>query len=106
MGEEVTEMRVEFAGIQDWRRLRDEIAPALHRDFPGVLIVVSECVVESSIPEPAWKGASLKVVGLERRTTDMLIHAMVDAFGYDMSYSGVTVTFAEAKQLAALRGMR
>lgn len=59
------EVTVHVVGIQDWSRVRDEIAPAFRRDFPGVIVRADERVITSTTPPPTnpWRGAELIVIG-------------------------------------------
>lgn len=62
---EDTEYRLYVAGIRAWSQVRDEIIPAIRRDFPGVLVNGDERVVTLSYPDPdAWRGAELELLGL------------------------------------------
>lgn len=62
---EGTEYRLYHHGIKAWSQVRDEIIPAIRRDFPGVLVIGDERVVSLSYPDPdAWRGASLELLGL------------------------------------------
>lgn len=60
-----TEYRLYVTGIKAWSQVRDEIIPAIRRDFPGVLVRGDERVITLSYPDPdAWRGAELELLGL------------------------------------------
>lgn len=62
---EDTEYRLYLAGIKAWSQVRDEVIPAIRRDFPGVLVIGDERVVHSTIPVyDLWRGAELELLGL------------------------------------------
>ena len=89
------EQYLRFTRIKDWRRLRDEIAPAIQRQFPGVIVRADEEVVVTYTPPTAdtWKGASLTILGLHPKTADVYVRI----FGSDVSWS--TADSAEQRNL-------
>ena len=103
------ERTVTFTGVRNWPRLQGEIAPALRRDFPGVIVEIDERVIYSQIPDPTWCGATIKVIGIEQRTSDFLVNAFVREVMYDR-FQNTRVNAADAKRLdehrAAMRAGR
>jgi hypothetical protein len=78
-----TEYVVIVPGIKAYSDLRDETAPMLRRTFPGVIVEVDERVVHSDIPDPKWRGAEIRIYGLEYRTAEhveRVINAEYDVF--------------------------
>ena len=67
------EQTVTLTGIADWTLLRDETAPLLARQLPGVIVESFENETRSPIPG-AWRGATLCVIGLDPKTADALVN--------------------------------
>jgi hypothetical protein len=103
-----TEYRVYAHGIKRWTPLRDEVAPALARDFRGALVVADERVVHLSYPDPnAWRGADIEILGLEYRTAERIAQALSAEFGLwdDRHYPDVRPLNAEeAERVRIHRG--
>lgn len=101
----VRDQSLRITGFRNWTQLRDEIAPAFRRQFPGVLVIVDERVVVSSIPDPEWHGASLTMLGLDLSIADYIANTLAREISWELGESAVidNVTAAEADQIAAHR---
>lgn len=69
---EPVEWTFEMTRVMDYSALRDNVAPAFRRDFPGVIVEVDECVIYTDIPDQEWLGGRITVIGLEERTAGMI----------------------------------
>lgn len=103
-----TEYRVYANGIRRWTVLRDEVAPAFRRDFPGIIVMADERVIHLSYPDPdAWRGADIELLGLEYRLANSIVRALVGEFGLwnDSNYPDVRpLTDEEIERVKAHRG--
>jgi|GEM_PF-3393584 len=98
----MTEARIDATGIYNWTRLRDEVAPAFRRDFPGIIIDIDEQVLASTIPDPDWRGGRLTMIGVDPLTARFVTQAlpMID---HRAEHTIRDITGDEAARLATHR---
>ncbi|WNN95090.1 hypothetical protein SEA_MAGRITTE_139 [Microbacterium phage Magritte] len=90
-----TEYRLYLAGIKAWSQVRDEIIPAIRRDFPGVLVRGDERVVTMTIPVyDAWRGAELELLGLS--------YSLASAYSRALTHNLARFNYDEVPEIRAL----
>ena len=76
-----TEYALTVRNIKKFSQLRDEVAPAIRRTFPGVIVRTDECVIYSDIPDQEWRGGKMQILGLEYSTATSYERHLAMEFG-------------------------
>lgn len=95
IGVEYPEETIVLTKVLAYTQVRDQVIPALNRQFPGILITHDECVVYSEYedhPDYRWRGAEVIMIGVEHRTVNFILSAIAQEVGFAFRASVHEVT--------------